>query len=90
MTCNKPPHHHTTYFKKKNSDHGVMDMSLINLQFLKFKLTYNLCEFENVIIKSLTMLFSLYKTCLFFKKLQVLIFPNMIRYNFFNLFLQCC
>ncbi len=36
-----------------------------------FKLTYNLCEFKNDIIKSLTMLFSLCKICPYFENLQV-------------------
>jgi hypothetical protein len=55
-----------------------------------FKLTYNLCEFKNDIIKSLTMLFPLCKIFPFFEELQVFIFPKMIRYKIIYLFLQCC
>jgi hypothetical protein len=57
------------------------------LQFLNIKLTYNPCEFNNVIIKSLTMLFPLYKICPFIEKLQVFIFSNIITYKVIYLFI---
>jgi hypothetical protein len=60
---------------KKHLRYHVMN-KFTNL-FL-FKLIYNLCEFKNDIIKSLTMLFPLCKICPFFEEVLKK-FPNMIR-----------
>jgi hypothetical protein len=66
-------------------------MSRINQQFLfLFKLTLNFCKFNvnskvHLLLKKL-----LHKICPIFEKLQVLVFPNMIKYKFIYLFLRCC
>jgi hypothetical protein len=62
-------------FKKHLKYHVINKFTNLFL----FKLTYNLCEFKNEFFKSLTMLFSLCKTCPFKKKLHVFILSYMIR-----------
>jgi hypothetical protein len=72
--------------KKKLEYHVVNKFTNIFL----FKLTYNLCEFNNVLIKSLIMLLPFCKINSFFEEVQAFIFPSMIRYKIIYLFLQCC